>query len=384
MEEYYEKVEVSGQEGRAMQLGTKGWSPTVNQWTEWQLREADPPRPRTSVVDDNPSWGQVFYPGKVIDAAAVLGEVCHQDRACNGSSGELPERDRAFRGSSGELPERDRAFRGSSGKLPERDRAFRGNSGELHEQGRAFWSRSGELLEQDRAVEHGLHGADQRGDRALQGMRYHGGEHGQGLHQRRDLLPGGGGVMPGYFGNGMSSDQAGSGPKMELPALPASTTPMDLGDWLILVGPIMKDLSQHATTWWKRTVEEAHRYYEVWRTASPLKRVELQVQLPPELAQEPYVRTEQRGVGLLLRAVPEELKKVLISNRDVTSTAIIWRLLTTYQPGGAGEKSYILRSLTSLQVGETAMELATGLRQWRRCFQRAQEIDRRDFDGSRT
>ena len=189
IEEYYEKVEVSGQEGRAMQLGTKEWSPTVNQWTEWQLREAakeiqrramqhDPLRPRTSVVDDNPSWGQVFYPGKVVDAAAVLGEVCHQDRAFRGSSDELPERDRAFRGSSGELPERDRAFLGSSGELPERDRAF--------------WSRSGELLEQDRAVEHGLHGTDQRGDRAVQGMRYHGGEHGQGLHQRRDLLPGGG------------------------------------------------------------------------------------------------------------------------------------------------------------------------------------------------
>ena len=252
MEEYYEKVEASGHEGRTMQLGAKGWSPTVNQWTEWQLREAakeiqrramqpDPPRPRTSVVNDNPSWGQVFYPGKVIDAAAVLGEVCHQDRACNGSSGELLDRDRAFRSSSGELPVRDRAFRGSSG----------------------------ELLEQDRAVEHGLHGADQRGDRALQGMRYHGGEQRQGLHQRRDLLPGGSGVMPGYFGNGMGSDQAGSGPKMELPALPASTTPMDLGDWLILVGPIMKELGHHATTWWKRTVEEAHRYYEVWRTASP-------------------------------------------------------------------------------------------------------------------
>lgn len=85
---------------------------------------------------------------------------------------------------------------------------------------------------------------------------------------------------------------------------------------------------------------------------------------------------------MLLRAVPEELKKVLISNRDVTSTAIIWRLLTTYQPGGAGEKSYILRSLTSLQVGETAMELANGLRQWRRCFQRAQEIEATLPDGT--
>ena len=209
-----------------------------------------------------------------------------------------------------------------------------------------------------------------------------GAQDGQELFQRRDLLPNGAGMMQSHTGNYGGGDQTGSGPKVELPALPAATTPMDLGDWLILVGPIMRDLSQHATTWWKRTVEEAHRYYEVWRTASPLKRVQLQVQLPQDLALEPYVRTEQRGVGLLLRAVPEELRKVLISNRDVTSTAIIWRLLTTYQPGGAGEKSYILRSLTSLQVGDTAMELATGLRQWRRCFQRAQEIGATLPDGT--
>ena len=74
-------------------------------------------------------------------------------------------------------------------------------------------------------------------------------------------------------------------------------------------------------------MEAATKYYEVWRTASPLQRVQLQVSLPSELSVEPFCRTEQRGVGLLLRAVPEELKKVLISNRDVSSTAILWRLL---------------------------------------------------------
>ena len=230
----------------------------------------------------------------------------------------------------------------------------------------------------DRA--NGIRSEGQGGVAMLDGRQ--GAQDGQELLQRRDLLPNGAGMMQSHTGNYGGGDQTGSGPKVELPALPAATTPMDLGDWLILVGPIMRDLSQHATMWWKRTVEEAHRYYEVWRTASPLKRVQLQVQLPQDLALEPYVRTEQRGVGLLLRAVPEELKKVLISNRDITSTAIIWRLLTTYQPGGAGEKSYILRSLTSLQVGDTAMELATGLRQWRRCFQRAQEIGATLPDGT--
>ena len=144
----------------------------------------------------------------------------------------------------------------------------------------------------------------------------------------------------------------------------------------------MRDLSQHATLWWERTLEVANQHYEVWRTASPLQRVQLQVVLPPDLAREPFVRTEQRGVGLLLRAVPEELKKVLISNRDVSSTAILWRLLTTYQPGGPGEKAHLLKSLTTVSPGATALDIAMALRQWRRCFQRAREIGASLPDGT--
>ena len=226
----------------------------------------------------------------------------------------------------------------------------------------------------DRAGTH----QDQRGDRAgtqeeCQGPR--------GAVQQGHL-PVGSGTGVANFGSGSASDQGGSGPKLELPALPGTISPMDLGDWLILVGPVMRDLSQHSAKWWQRTMEEATRYYEIWRTASPLQRVQLQVGLPTDLMAEHYGRTEQRGVGLLLRAVPEEMKKALISNRDVTSTAIIWRLLTTFQPGGAGEKSTILKSLTSLQVGSSAAELATAIRQWRRCFQRAQEIGASLPDGT--
>ena len=180
----------------------------------------------------------------------------------------------------------------------------------------------------------------------------------------------------------VGSEISGSGLKLELPSLPTATTPMDLGDWLILIGPIMRDLSQHATVWWERTLEAANQHYEVWRTASPLQRVQLQVSLPPDLAMEPFIRTEQRGVGLLLRAVPEELKKVLISNRDVSSTAILWRLLTTFQPGGPGEKAHLLKSLTTLSPGATSLDIAMALRQWRRCFQRAREIGASLPDGT--
>ena len=190
-------------------------------------------------------------------------------------------------------------------------------------------------------------------------------------------------VLPGTSPQTMlGSEITGSGLNLELPILPKATTPMDLGDWLILIGPIMRDLSQHATTWWERTLDAATKYYEVWRTASPLQRVQLQVSLPLELAVEPFFRTEQRGVGLLLRAVPEELKKVLISNRDVSSTAILWRLLTTYQPGGAGEKAHLLKALTVISSGSSALDISTELRQWRRCFQRAREIGAALPDGT--
>ena len=67
---------------------------------------------------------------------------------------------------------------------------------------------------------------------------------------------------------------------------------------------------------------------------------------------DPYVRTEQRGVSLLLKAVAQEIKQLLVSNRDVSSTAILRRLLVTFQPGGAGEKGQLLKS--SMAGGSTA------------------------------
>ena len=169
---------------------------------------------------------------------------------------------------------------------------------------------------------------------------------------------------------------------MELPVLEAGSSPMDLGDWLTLCGPVMRDLSPHSARWWERTLQEAQRFYAAWKVSTPLARVQIKAALPLELTVEPYVRTEQRGVSLLLKAVPQELKQLLVSNRDVSSTAILWRLLVTFQPGGAGEKGQLLKLLTSMSGGSTAVDLASSLRQWRRAFQRAREIGTSLPDGT--
>ena len=76
---------------------------------------------------------------------------------------------------------------------------------------------------------------------------------------------------------------------------------------------------------------------------SPLQRVQLQPRLPDALLDGCYTRTEQRGVHLLLKAVSAEQQQVV--DRDLSSTAILFRLYIRHQPGGPGEKNHLAGSV---------------------------------------
>ena len=67
-------------------------------------------------------------------------------------------------------------------------------------------------------------------------------------------------------------------------------------------------------------------------------------------------------------------QQALITARELTSTALLFRLLVRYQPGGAGEKSILLAKLTALDKAAGLPELAATLRSWRRHYARAEEI----------
>ena len=160
----------------------------------------------------------------------------------------------------------------------------------------------------------------------------------------------------------------------ELPELSGEVTPITLGDWIVSIGPVMKDLTPLSAIWWQKTYGKAEEYYEIWRNSTPLQRVQITPELPQELQQSQYMRTEQRGVSLLLKAVPKETRDVLIASRELCSTTIIYRLLATFQPGGANEKALLLKHLTEISQGKDLNELGSSLRTWRRFFQRAVEI----------
>ena len=169
------------------------------------------------------------------------------------------------------------------------------------------------------------------------------------------------------------SEGAG-GENKELVELAADASPLELGDWLAVCGPVLRDISSVSSRWWNLTTREAQCYYERWKTSSPLERVQIVPKLPDELLDQCYQRTEQRGVNLLLKAIPADQQQALITARELTSTALLFRLLVRYQPGGSGEKSILLAKLTSLDKSSGTPELAAALRSWRRHYARAQEI----------
>ena len=161
----------------------------------------------------------------------------------------------------------------------------------------------------------------------------------------------------------------------DLPALPplgGDQSPLLFGDWLTLVAPAMYDLSQGSRLWWDHVTREVEELYALWLQASPLQRLRLRPQegnIPPALH-----RVEMKGVTMLLQVLPEVVKKDIVASRALSSTNILFKLFTLYQPGGGSEKTGLLKQIVEPKIPHGAADLLNGLRQWRRWIARAQEL----------
>ena len=284
-------------------------------------------------------------------------------------------------GGCGPDPHQGRAqqFPCGSPDLPHQGRAqqlFCGSS-DLPHQGRAqqLLCGSSDLPQQARAqqVSGSAPGVFQ-GDRAFGAAEslHHGGSLWQPPGERRGQGQSTYGPVHGSWNDGGGGGSGGS--KAELPDLPSAATPLEFGDWLHLCGPIMKDLSNLAGRWWFLTMTQAQCFYNEWKEATPLQRVQISPKLPEELHDAVFARTEQRGVHLLLKAVSADQQQELVVDRDLNSTAILYRLYIRHQPGGPGEKSILLKNLTVVPSCKTAAEWTAALRSWRRHYGRAREI----------
>ena len=218
-------------------------------------------------------------------------------------------------------------------------------------------------LRSDRAwqPQHG----DLRDNRAWQAQQADGGRD----HRYR-------GEDPGVATGSGSQDQGGNHRTVELPELSGGDlTPLILGDWLEVVKPLMMDLSPQASRWWVLVVEESYRYYNEWRRATPMERLRISpesvvVRMDPTLH-----RTEQRGISLLLKAIPSSVKETVIAERLLSTTGILFTLLKNFQPGGSSERTLLLKELSEIKVGKSPSEACAAVRSWRRFYTRTKEIE---------
>ena len=160
----------------------------------------------------------------------------------------------------------------------------------------------------------------------------------------------------------------------KLPELDPSQAPLQAGDWLTVITPMMNDLAPAANEYWSSVLQVAEWVYERWQTASPLLKAQVQANLPDSMRHPRYSRLENRALAMLLRSVPDALREEVIASRNMCTVNIVFKIFTTYQPGGLKERSMLLSFLTTPGQVASAQEGVTALRKWFRWLQRTQQI----------
>ena len=146
---------------------------------------------------------------------------------------------------------------------------------------------------------------------------------------------------------------------LELPTLPAPNVEgasILFGDWLTMAFPLMSDISNSAKAWWEESLGVAQEHYTQWLTLTPLERIRKR---PEVVAAPAFQRIEQRGIAMLLGALPDGIRRDLISGRQLSVAHILYRLHIAYQPGGGAEKTQLLKSLVEAKFTASITDLLT-------------------------
>ena len=181
--------------------------------------------------------------------------------------------------------------------------------------------------------------------------------------------------MLGASGSGSAGSERPEEPAkyiFELPKLPApeiATSAVVCGSWVAQVRQIFVGLSPTAASWWSSVEMAAGIQYQKWLTADPIDRL----LLDPATVTAPfdslrYQRVESRAVTLILAAVPTYIKDEAVSNRWLTSSALMFRIQCLYQPGGSSERSMLLSHLVNPEVVKTMGSAVSMLRKWQQNF----------------
>ncbi|CAE7732746.1 RE2, partial [Symbiodinium sp. CCMP2456] len=171
-----------------------------------------------------------------------------------------------------------------------------------------------------------------------------------------------------------------------LPLLAApegNATGIVLQDWIAQLAISMQDLSPSSGTWWEQVMAKVQEAYGKWLGSTPLERLQLQPQGFSQLAEGRWTRVNARACSLLLQSFVDSIRQDLIARRVVQNAVLImFRLHTTYQPGGASEKGIVLANLQTSAQLDTLEEALSWLRSWPRWVQRCLDLHMLCPDGT--
>ena len=146
---------------------------------------------------------------------------------------------------------------------------------------------------------------------------------------------------------------------------------LEFQDWLQLIAGLMGDFSDSSQLWWSGVVQVTKDAYERWVTSSPIERLRVEPDDRPEITEGKWGRVNARACAMLMDALDPVVKADLIARKaNHSASHILFRLYTTYQPGGTGERNLVLSNLQNPQVIHDATAGVAALRDWGRWYQR--------------
>ena len=156
-----------------------------------------------------------------------------------------------------------------------------------------------------------------------------------------------------------------------------------LQDWLVQVTTATQDLSATSGDWWEQVREKVAETYSLWLEATPLERLQVMPADHQKLSSGRWMRVNARACALMMQSFAEVVKADLIARRSTQSAVmVLFRLYTTYQPGGAAERAVVLRHLQGSDPPADVAACLDALRSWPRWLQRCKDMNMTVPDGS--
>ena len=145
---------------------------------------------------------------------------------------------------------------------------------------------------------------------------------------------------------------------------------------------LIGSITDKAAAWWATNLELAMEAYHKFQSETPLKRLTIQVGTDPSVDNEKWSRLEKRVMALLLASMTPTIKAEITMLRISRVKECLFKLYTTFSPGGASERASLIKQLEYIQPQNNIVDMIAALRRWKKHVGRASEMGVSLPDGS--